>query len=192
MSEHKSNDNRRKLLKSIAVGSSAVVAGQSLPQSWTKPVVDSVMLPAHAETTDDSGTLPPEVCTDLLRLEIQDGYNASGTGPVLNDSDKPLNIGILGGCESSTRYITAWGYYKDAPNTPVYLNTKVLWTTEDSSIAFIGTGPGVLPQDNSFVTGVKDGETIMNATISDLCGGIVGLPANAITAAVKVIVKDIC
>jgi hypothetical protein len=55
MSDKKSNDSRRKLLKSIAAGSGAVVAGKTLPEAWIKPVVDSVMLPAHAETTDDTG-----------------------------------------------------------------------------------------------------------------------------------------
>ena len=45
------NENRRKLLKSIAAGSGAVIAGKSLPESWSKPVVDSVMLPVHAQTS---------------------------------------------------------------------------------------------------------------------------------------------
>ena len=44
-------DSRRKLLKSIAAGTGAVVAGKSLPESWSRPVVDSVMLPAHAMTS---------------------------------------------------------------------------------------------------------------------------------------------
>ena len=46
-----SDKSRRKLLKSIALGSGAVVAGKSLPESWSRPVVDSVMLPAHAQTS---------------------------------------------------------------------------------------------------------------------------------------------
>ena len=46
-----SDQNRRKLLKSIAAGSGAVIAGRNLPESWTQPVVDSVMLPAHAQTS---------------------------------------------------------------------------------------------------------------------------------------------
>ncbi|MFW2440424.1 MAG: hypothetical protein ACN4GR_13770 [Arenicellales bacterium] len=46
-----SDKSRRKLLKSIAAGSGAVIAGKSLPESWTRPVVDSVMLPAHAQTS---------------------------------------------------------------------------------------------------------------------------------------------
>ena len=55
MTDKKSNDSRRKLLKSIAAGSGAVVAGKTLPEAWTKPVVDSVLLPAHAATTDEEG-----------------------------------------------------------------------------------------------------------------------------------------
>jgi len=46
-----SNENRRKLLKSIAAGSGAVIVGKNLPSSWSRPVVDSVMLPAHAQTS---------------------------------------------------------------------------------------------------------------------------------------------
>ena len=51
MTDKKSSDSRRKLLKSIAAGSGAIVAGKSLPESWSRPVVDSVMLPAHAQTS---------------------------------------------------------------------------------------------------------------------------------------------
>jgi len=61
MSNENSTDSRRKLLKSIAAGSGAVVAGKSLPESWSKPVIDSVVLPVHAETTtneNDSDTQP--------------------------------------------------------------------------------------------------------------------------------------
>jgi len=51
MTDKKSSESRRKLLKSIAAGSGAIVAGKSLPDTWSRPVVDSVMLPAHAQTS---------------------------------------------------------------------------------------------------------------------------------------------
>ena len=51
MTDKKSNESRRKLLKSIAAGSGAIVAGKSLPDSWSRPVVDSVLLPTHAQTS---------------------------------------------------------------------------------------------------------------------------------------------
>ncbi len=54
MTDKKSNDSRRKLLKSIATGSGAVVAVKSLPESWGKPIVDTVLLPAHAQATQSS------------------------------------------------------------------------------------------------------------------------------------------
>ncbi|GMR06977.1 MAG: hypothetical protein BMS9Abin25_1623 [Gammaproteobacteria bacterium] len=46
-----SDESRRKLLKSIAAGSGAVIAGKNLPESWSRPVVDSIMLPVHAQTS---------------------------------------------------------------------------------------------------------------------------------------------
>ncbi|MCP4000554.1 MAG: hypothetical protein GY727_06575 [Gammaproteobacteria bacterium] len=60
------NEVRRKLLKSLAAGSGAVVAGKNLPESWSKPVIDSVMLPVHAETTDDNESGGPEVTTTAI------------------------------------------------------------------------------------------------------------------------------
>ena len=56
MTDKKSNESRRQLLKSIAAGSGAVIAGKNLPEKWTKPVVDSVMLPAHAQTSPSTPT----------------------------------------------------------------------------------------------------------------------------------------
>ena len=46
-----SDQSRRKLLKSIASGSGVIAAGKSLPESWSRPFVNSVILPAHAQTS---------------------------------------------------------------------------------------------------------------------------------------------
>jgi hypothetical protein len=76
--QNMSDKSRRKLLKSIAAGSGAIVAGKSLPETWSRPVVDSVMLPAHAQTS---------ACT--ITLEVRDGRDTlvpSGTNIVITDS----------------------------------------------------------------------------------------------------------
>ena len=51
MTDKKLGESRRKLLKSIAAGSGVAVASKSIPESWSRPVVNSVMLPAHASAT---------------------------------------------------------------------------------------------------------------------------------------------
>jgi len=50
-SNQNSDGSRRKLLKSLAAGSGAIIAGKSLPDKWVSPVVDTVILPAHAQTS---------------------------------------------------------------------------------------------------------------------------------------------
>lgn len=42
--------NRRRLVKALSV-TGAVAGAVSLPERWTRPIVDSVSLPAHAQTT---------------------------------------------------------------------------------------------------------------------------------------------
>ena len=70
MKDKKSSVSRRKLLKSIAAGSGAIVAGKSLPESWSRPVVGSVMLPAHAQTstptTEPTPPAPPAGLTGIF------------------------------------------------------------------------------------------------------------------------------
>lgn len=51
MSFMESNENRRRLLKSITVSGTAIIATKSLPESWIRPMVKSVIIPAHAQTS---------------------------------------------------------------------------------------------------------------------------------------------
>ena len=102
MPENKSNDSRRKLLKSIAAGSGAIVAGKSLPESWSRPVVDSVMLPAHAQTSPGCST------------EYAGSYRVTGPGDVTgtitrcddvtSDWNPPIFIDIGADCSVSVSF----------------------------------------------------------------------------------------
>lgn len=42
---------RRKAIKKIAVGVGALAGYGALPERWTRPMVDLVVLPAHAQTS---------------------------------------------------------------------------------------------------------------------------------------------
>ena len=75
-----SDKSRRKLLKSIAAGSGAVIAGKSLPESWSRPVVDSVLLPAHAVTSCAITGLYCNLNNDLFIEVLADGTVAVNIG----------------------------------------------------------------------------------------------------------------
>ena len=44
---------RRRLLLSLSVAGGALATGKMVPEKWVAPVVDSVLLPAHAQTTGE-------------------------------------------------------------------------------------------------------------------------------------------
>lgn len=49
--DNKSGNSRRRLLKGIAVGGGAIAGLKALPEQWSRPVVNSVLLPVHAQTS---------------------------------------------------------------------------------------------------------------------------------------------
>ncbi|HSH42360.1 MAG TPA: hypothetical protein VK973_09585, partial [Arenicellales bacterium] len=48
---HPHANSRRKLLKSALLGGGAAAALYSAPERWTRPVIEAVSLPAHAQTS---------------------------------------------------------------------------------------------------------------------------------------------
>jgi len=98
MPDNNDSESRRKLLKSIAAGTTgALIAGKTLPESWMKPVVDSVMLPAHAQTSCSSTntfviTTPSQVGPPVV---VPDGGSiAGGAGFTITGSITP-NPGVI-------------------------------------------------------------------------------------------------
>lgn len=64
-------NNKRKAIKKL-VGGSAVIA--LAPSSWTKPIVSSVVLPAHAQTSEQFPTFTQRVYESGVR--VTDATNA--------------------------------------------------------------------------------------------------------------------
>ena len=50
-SSENQSPGRRDALKKILVGAGVVTGAQLLPDEWTKPVVDSIIVPAHAQSS---------------------------------------------------------------------------------------------------------------------------------------------
>ncbi len=89
------SNSKRKLLKSLGV---AGIAGAGLPATWTRPVVQSVVLPLHAQTTAESLVLSLEAysasCEDesTQRLWFYHWVDDSGLYPVLiSQADEPAH-----------------------------------------------------------------------------------------------------
>lgn len=51
--KNKEVKDRRTLLKGLVAGSAVVTGSKALPETWTKPMTDAVILPGHASTTSD-------------------------------------------------------------------------------------------------------------------------------------------
>jgi len=49
--QHGLTHGRRKVLKVLAASGGTLAAGQLVPERWSRPVIDSIVLPAHAQAT---------------------------------------------------------------------------------------------------------------------------------------------
>ena len=109
MDEKKISINRREAIKAMLAAGGALAASTLIPGKWTRPVVQSGYVPAHAQ-----GTLPPltvtviEACRDLGTASLT--YN-DPAGMVTNSANVALYVqgscnqtvynGTLGGLSHS-------------------------------------------------------------------------------------------
>lgn len=91
-SRDKHSRARRRLLKALAAGGGAVAATQVVPARWVKPVVDTVVVPAHAQATGPSMTVQLSLIQDAVDDAGSDTFNAPGAfvadfGLIANSDD---------------------------------------------------------------------------------------------------------
>jgi len=187
MTDKKSSESRRKLLKSIAAGSGAVVAGKSLPDKWTAPVVDSVMLPAHAQTSPATYSTTQQVdpCAGAGEQEILaptttidfdvTGVTPTGDGTLevialgdLNSPDENWEVSIEGtvlgflGNNGGTEGVT--------PSSDTYDLTKGFLETVGAdntiTVTFTNRNPGATPPPPDVQCANLDFASSLTATLS--------------------------
>ncbi len=61
----KVTDNRRTALKTMLVGAGVTTASRAGPAKWRKPLIESILLPAHAATTPGATTTPGVTTTTI-------------------------------------------------------------------------------------------------------------------------------
>ena len=57
--ENKINEDRRKVVKQIAIVGTVITGLPALPEKWTRPLIEKVIVPAHAQTSPPPPTKPP-------------------------------------------------------------------------------------------------------------------------------------
>lgn len=116
--------NRRKVVKCLLGGSGGTLAGVSIPTSWTKPVVNAVILPVHATTSvgGGGGETPGSICSE------QFCFNSDGYFFVINvegDLISAIVSGVLDG--SGEGVISSSGAFGFSINRP---GVGLIWWLE--------------------------------------------------------------
>lgn len=90
--QEKRGKSRRLVLKSIVTGSAVTTAARSLPEAWTRPVTESVVLPAHAQAS------PP---LSALSCRVEDLATGSDIPLGSNVQYDPSELPVTGGSSTT-------------------------------------------------------------------------------------------
>ena len=103
----------------MALGSGAVIAGKSLPENWSRPVVDSVMLPAHAQTSGGPFAGPGAIMLPSLGSDSTFAQVVDELVPEAHAIDVPTNPYV---CVTPNAALDSASVklYVDFPDTVLY------------------------------------------------------------------------
>ena len=82
-------DQRRRAVHKIVVGTTVVTGASLLPTSWKKPVIDTIVVPAHAQmsaTTTPAATTTAQVTTTA---EVTTTAQVTTTAEVTTTTEEP-------------------------------------------------------------------------------------------------------
>ena len=143
--QSKSNKGRRSAIKSVLIGGAAIGASKS-PESWQKPVVDSVMLPVHAGMTQGGGE--PDMGTTPTPTTL-----VPGTMPPLTDGGPPTSDVKL---KENFHVVDKEAILEGVVNIPI---TEWNYKSDDDSVRHIGP----MAQDFKAEFGVGDSDKHIHA-----------------------------
>ena len=92
------SNERRRALKKIVVGGSVVSSSVMLPKAWVKPVIDQIIVPAHAQTSPSpTTTAPPGQTTPAPTTTAPPGQ----TTPAPTTTEVPFGCGDVYICDAN-------------------------------------------------------------------------------------------
>ncbi len=93
---------RRRFLNKATYGACATTALVSVPELWVKPVVQSIILPAHAQTTTDDSTTS---CTDSITISGSTWSCADSSSFTTTTFGRSNGCIVVSDTETHTSYI---------------------------------------------------------------------------------------
>ena len=131
---------RRNLLRAFAIGGGTVITVKSLPENWIKPVVDSVVLPVHAQTSAPIGSSGPTIVNYSVDMAISDNFTGAA-GPFI------LNYDVTGITPTSDATLDITDLIADVENAAE--NVAVSIDSTPVGTFFGGGGDNSCPTPNS-------------------------------------------
>ena len=158
---------RRRALKTAILGGAAVA---STPEKWSKPMVDSILLPAHATTTDVVASDPTTLLTQggVGYLDIDETFppeqpEADSEAAARAQAMK-LDLGELLVPSAHAALVLSF-------NTKYYIRYLTPTTYEFTRFRTFDTSEAYFPPNQYWATGtLKLGETVEIPTFKN-CGG---------------------
>lgn len=135
----KDNIGRRKLLFGLT---SSVAGASQLPGQWTRPIVYSVLLPAHAQTSTTTTTAPTTPAPTTTPVACIDPVLDSGNVTVANSL-------VLTNSGGQTSGGTATTQITNSSSVAISLSYSLVVTPPDLSVSFSVTLPSQLQPGQS-------------------------------------------
>jgi len=151
-----SDQSRRKLLKSIAATGGSIIVAKTLPDSWIRPAVHAMVLPAHAQATLPPGVvLACSVSPDPFNFNnattltigcngasFSIGYGVAGAPTLTNDGTVPITVNSITfdiGVTVPDFPHTSAGSFPQTLNPGESFTFSIEWTAVNTAISGTGT-----------------------------------------------------
>lgn len=144
MDKKNTNKGRRELLRALTVAGGAAAAASALPEKWTRPVIDRVEIPAHAQASGPSTTL--SFAAPLPGAQFYQGerrsFTVATTPPVagLTIEVRSRYTVFIGSEHPSAIYIDDWSGQTNADGTFTgWFRVLAPYPTQSASVLITAT-----------------------------------------------------
>jgi hypothetical protein len=131
--------SHRKALKKIALGGTIAAGASALPPQWVKPIVDKVVVPAHAQTSPPPGTTqaPGTTAAPTTTAAPPTTPGAESAVELDNSSSVEVTVQYTNNAGSQSINVPA----QELRNITAFLNSAITFTaSSDISINWLCNG----------------------------------------------------